>query len=214
MDRLLYGYDLILSARSFKVARRNSRGQRAGAPRPCRARRCAGQRSQPIFASVPVPNPRSTGIAQAGPEPVRNAGRTPPPISVWQRRAPLHRPQRHESRGHVALAARPVETRPSRLGHRTIAGAATAGRRQRPPIMSSGPCFCRAPPPTRPLERLVWPKPARLPATAAGDFFPPPAMPALHREAKKTARRRQPLRSALRVRAGRPPSDRQPSRPR
>ena len=67
---------------------------------------------------------------------------------------------------------------------------------------------------TRPLERLVWPKPARLPATAPGDFFPPPAMPALHRESKKTARRRQPLRSALRVRAGRPPSDRQPSRPR
>ncbi len=83
-----------------------------------------------------------------------------------------------------------------------------------PPIIPSGPCFCTAPPPTRPLERLVWPKPARLPATAAGDFFPPPAMPALHREAKKTARRRQPLRSALRVRAGRPPSHRQPSRPR
>ena len=186
MDGLLYGYDLILSARSFKVVAvaHATRGQE----RPAHVGRRAvpGRAASPYSRASRSRIRRSAGIAQAGPEPVRNAGRTPradfPHGSAALRcigrsdteagaMSPLHlaraKPARHA-----------LGTEPSPAPPRSAGGNA-------PPIIPSGPCFCTAPPPTRPLERLVWPKPARLPATAAGDFFPPPAMPALHREAKK-----------------------------
>ena len=181
-----------------------------------------GRRAAPIGADnphAPASRPRIrrlSGIAQAGPAPVRNANRAPPPIFriAAPRSAASAAPPRKPGPRRPCTSPARKPARRACLGHRTIACTATAGGGKAPPIIPSGRCSCTAPPPTRPLQRLVWPKSARLPATAAGDFFPPSAMPALHRETKKTARRRQPLRSALRVRAGRPPSDRQPSRPR
>lgn len=101
-----------------------------GAPRPFRARRCADQRGQPIFAGH-RPGLES-GVRPASHRPGLSLSETQaaplPPISARRRRAPLHRPQRHESRSHVALhLARAKPARRACLGHQTIAGNATAG---------------------------------------------------------------------------------------
>ena len=100
------------------------------APRPFRARRCADQRGQPIFAGH-RPGLES-GVRPASHRPGLSLSETQaaplPPISARRRRAPLHRPQRHESRSHVALhLARAKPARRACLGHQTIAGNATAG---------------------------------------------------------------------------------------
>ena len=95
-----------------------------------------------MFVSIPTPKIRRwAGIARAGPEPARNAGRAPP-ADFPHSSAALRCVGRTTTKASATSPLHLARTKPARracLGHQTIAGSARTGNGKAPPIIPSGP---------------------------------------------------------------------------